>query len=103
MRDDAYIAQAKAKLADQIARFDKRVEGRTFLVGDRLSRADIMVASMLSIGVLPKEHPFDWPELGDDPELLQVFGQFQDSATSAWVRRIYRDHRNARTMPRMAA
>jgi glutathione S-transferase len=102
VRDDAYIAQAKAQLADQIARFDKRVEGRTFLVGDRLSRADIMVASMLSIGVLPEEHPFDWPELGDDPELLEVFDQFQASATFAWVRRIYRDHRNGGIMAQAA-
>ena len=53
-----------------------------------------MVASMLSIGVLPEEHPFDWPDLGDDQELLDVFAQFRDSATFAWARRIYRDHRN---------
>jgi len=103
VRDDAYVASAKAKLADEIARFDERVAGRTFLIGDRLSRADIMVASMLSIGVLPKEHPFDWPELGDDEELLEVFGRFRESATFDWVRRIYRDHRNVGKAARVAA
>ena len=94
VRDDGYVAQAKAKLGEQIARFDERVAGREFLLGDRLSRADIMVASMLSIGVLPKEHPFEWPELGDDEALLEVLDKFRDSATFEWVRRIYRDHRN---------
>jgi len=103
VRDDAYIAQSRAKLAEQIARFDKRVKGREFLVGDRLSRADIMVASMLSIGVLPDEHPFDWPQLEDDPELLDVFNQFRDSATFNWARRIYRNHRGASSEIKAAA
>lgn len=94
VRNDDYIADAKRKLAAQIERFDGLVKDRTFLVGDRLSRADIMVASMLSIGVLPEEHPFDWPDLGEDQELLGVFAEFRDSATFAWARRIYRDHRN---------
>jgi glutathione S-transferase len=103
VRDDAYIAQSRAKLAEQISRFDERVKGREFLIGDRLSRADIMVASMLSIGVLPEEHPFEWPQLEDDPELLGVFEQFRDSATFDWVRRIYRDHRGATSEIRAAA
>ncbi len=102
VRDDDYIAQAKATLDAEIARFDKIVQGRTFPVGARLSRADIMVAAMFSLAVLPQEHPCDWLEMVEDEELDDLFNLYQESPSFAWTRRIYRDFRNSQPIAQAA-
>jgi len=58
-----YIVKAKEKFDVEITKLNTMLAGREFLVGDSLSRADIMVASLLSVGVLPDEHTSDWPEV----------------------------------------
>ena len=91
-----YIEKAKSRFDHEVDRLDEMIAGRKFLIGDRLTRADIMVASMLSIGVLPKEHATDWPEI-TDPELNSFRDQYLDRPIFNWVRQIYTRYRTIPT------
>ena len=88
-----YIVKAKEKFEDEICKLDAMLAGREFLVGDKLSRADIMVASLLSVGVLPKEHTSDWPDI-THPELIEFRAKYIDRPSFAWVRHMYARHRH---------
>jgi len=87
-----YIVKAKEKFDVEITKLNTMLAGREFLVGDSLSRADIMVASLLSVGVLPDEHTSDWPEV-THPELIEFRAQYMDRPTFAWVRHMYARYR----------
>lgn len=69
-----------------------RLKMKKYLVGQRFSRADLSVASMLSLLVLPSEHPFPWREI-PDPQLRMIFDEYDSHPVSEWARNIYRDHR----------
>ena len=88
-----YIAKAKVKFEDEISRLDDHVAGRAYLIGERMSRADVMVASMLSIGLLPEEHSCDWPEV-TDARLNEFRDRYIDRPSFQWAARLYRDERN---------
>ena len=89
-----YIVKAKEKFDVEITKLNKMLAGREFLVGDSLSRADIMVASLLSVGVLPDEHTSDWPDV-THPELIEFREKYTDSPAFSWVRHMYATHRHA--------
>lgn len=88
-----YIAKAKVRFEEEITRLDAMIEGREFLVADRLSRADIMVASMLSISVLPDEHSCDWPVVTDH-NLSAFRDQYLDRPAFKWAQKMYAQHRH---------
>lgn len=87
-RSGDYIETAKSRFDQELAKLDHRVDGCRFLVGDRLSRADITVASMLSICLFPPEHTADWPVI-TDPELNRFRNKYLQRPVFRWARRIY--------------
>lgn len=67
-------------------------DGRTYLVGERFSRADIAVASLLSPLALPPEHPV-YNNLSHPPRLAQQVAEWRDRRSLQWTRRMYAMHR----------
>lgn len=71
---------------------DLLADGRAYLVGDRFSRADIAVASLLSPLVLPKEHP-TYSSLAHPPRLAATVAAWDERPSLRWVRDVYAKHR----------
>ena len=67
-------------------------DGRSYLVGDRFSRADIAVASILAPLVLPAEHPV-YAELQHPPRMTQELSPWEQRPSFKWVREMYAKHR----------
>jgi glutathione S-transferase len=88
----AKVEMARLEFDVAMDELEKRLEGKHYLVGNQFTRADLTVASMLSLLVLPPEHPFKWQEI-PDPHIQTIFDDYQDHPVSQWVRKMYRDHR----------
>lgn len=71
---------------------DILADGRSFLLGDRLSRVDITAASLLAPLALPMEHP-TYGALAVPPRARADLASWADRPSVAWVRKIYREHR----------
>ena len=67
-------------------------DGRNFLVGDQLSRADIAAASLLALVASPKEHP-TYARLRLPPRLAAEVANWESRPSIKWVRAIYREYR----------
>ena len=67
-------------------------DGRQYLVGDRFSRADLAVSSLLSPLLLPAEHP-TYSGLQLPPRLASTVAEWQQRPALCWVRDIYAKHR----------
>ena len=67
-------------------------DGRSFLVGDRLSRADLTAASLLAPLALPEEHP-TYGALEVPPLARADLGRWANRPILSWVRDIYREYR----------
>lgn len=88
----ARVEQARREFDAAMDDIESMLEGRQYLVGGRFTRADLAVASMLSLLVMPLEHPFPWREI-PDPEMRGFYDEYRDHPVSEWVRKIYRGHR----------
>lgn len=75
---------------------DRRLaDGRNYLVGDRLTLADIALATAAFPVVLPPESQSPIPEWRDMPSELQtLITEMQATRTGQFVLEIYRRHRN---------
>jgi glutathione S-transferase len=67
-------------------------DGRSFLVGDRLSRADITAASLLAPVAMPSEHP-TYGILEVPPRARADQTHWAARPSIRWVNTIYREHR----------
>lgn len=67
-------------------------DGRQYLVGDRFSRADIAVASLLSPLALPPEHPV-YRNISHPPGLAKDIAGWAHRPALNWVCRMYTQHR----------
>jgi glutathione S-transferase len=67
-------------------------DGRTYLTGNILTRADITAASLLAPLVTPPEHPV-YNTLPLPPELAATIQSWQNRPALQWVRRVYKEHR----------
>jgi glutathione S-transferase len=67
-------------------------DGRSFLVGDRLSRADITAAGLLAPLAIPDEHP-TYGSIEMPPLARADLATWRDRPAVAWVREIYHAHR----------
>ncbi len=88
----AQVEQARRDLDAAMGEMAKRLEGQQYLVGAEFSRADLSVASMLSLLVMPPEHPFPWQDI-PDPQTRAIYDQYRDHPVAEWVRKMYREHR----------
>lgn len=94
VKSDAEVEQAKAQFEIEMAKTEKKLSQRRYLVGEQFSRADLSVASMLSLLVMPDEHPFPWRAIPiPDPQTQAFYDAYQDHPVCEWVREVYREHR----------
>ena len=89
---DAKVEQAKREFDVAMGAIEKTLSRRRYLVGEQFTRADLSVASMLSLLVMPPEHPFPWKEI-PDPKARTFCDEYRDHPVYEWVRKMYRDHR----------
>ncbi|MCP6761436.1 MAG: glutathione S-transferase [Fischerella sp. CENA71] len=67
-------------------------DGRTYLVGDKFSAADLTFATLAAPAVLPPEHPMQgvsYKEL--PPKLISKIKEFRKTPAGKFVLRLYRD------------
>lgn len=67
-------------------------DGRHFLVGEQLSRADVAAASLLAPLAAPKEHP-TYTDLKLPPRLATDLANWENRPSINWVRDIYAQYR----------
>jgi glutathione S-transferase len=89
---DAIVAQARHDFDDAMDEMRQRLDGQNYLFDGQFSRADISVASMLSLLVMPPEHPFPWLEI-PDTRMKEFYEMYREHPVSEWVRTLYRNHR----------
>ena len=86
------VARARREFDVAMSEIEQTLMQRKYLVGERFTRADLSVASMLSLLVMPAEHPFPWREI-PDPKTRIFLDEYRDHPVSDWVRKMYQDHR----------
>ena len=89
---DAFVDGARRNFDLAMNELEQRLSQQEYLVTDQFTRTDLSVASMLSLIVVPREHPLPWGEL-PDPKAKAFLDQYRDHRVSDWVRKMYRDHR----------
>lgn len=90
------VARSKEIVARTIADLETRLDGRSYLFGDQLSRADITAAAFLAPLFGPPEHACRWSEVRAAlPGWNGWAAGFDGSPIESWVRRLYREHRAA--------
>lgn len=67
-------------------------DGRSYLVGDSFSRADIAVASILAPLALPSAHPV-YCRLEHPPRMAQELSNWENRPSLKWVHNVYAKHR----------
>jgi glutathione S-transferase len=87
------VARAEKTIAETLSWLDERVShGGRFLVGDRLTVADITAASLLAPFASPDEHPvYSTPSF--QASIASARSRFDAPRVFDWVRDIYRNHR----------
>jgi hypothetical protein len=92
----AKVERSMREFERALAEIGQRLDGERYLVGDRFTRADLSVAAMLSLLVMPPEHPF--PSIAiPDSEAGAFYDAYRDQPVCGWVREMYRMHRRAVT------
>lgn len=86
-------AESRAKLENELDRLDRQLsDGRPYMTGDRFSRADICVASLLALfsgtEQMPHFHNFPAPKA-----LAGILAGWHERPVMKWVRKIYRTER----------
>ncbi len=67
-------------------------DGRSYLVGDAFSRADMTAASLLAPLAVPPQHP-TYADLTMPPKLAADLAEWEGRPSLTWVREIYARHR----------
>lgn len=88
------VQQSRKRIGELLDELDARVaDGRTYLVGDRLSAADITAAALLAPLFGPDEHEIYSRE--DFRETLRpLVSDWMSRPGAQWVRALYRTHRH---------
>lgn len=87
-----HVEQGKREFESAMNEIENILKHRHYLVGEKFSRADVSVASMLSMLVMPAQQPFPWKEI-PDPETKTYYEEFHDHPVTDWVRKMYQEHR----------
>ena len=91
-RDNA--ARDEERMHAVFERVDELLSGRSYLVGDRFSRADLTLAALAAPLWRPEQHPTRWPP--DEmypPEVIALGARFANTRTHEHVMRLYREQR----------
>jgi glutathione S-transferase len=96
----AEVERDRRRLDVLFARLDRELSGRSYLVGDRFSRADLTLAALAAPLFRPAGHPRTWADDAEYPRgWLDAVRPWADSLTAQRVRELYRLHRPARIEP----
>ena len=88
------LPEARAELEAALDFCDSLLgDQRRFLVGDRLTRADISLASLISPIARPPEHPV-YPHTPSSKVTAQLNAAYGDRPSVRWTTQIYRDFRS---------
>jgi glutathione S-transferase len=87
------VAEAQDRFVSTMDKLDAQLAQAPYFGGDRPSRLDITVASLLAPVCQPKEHRVRWPST--PPELQDFEGRLKGRPTWDHVLRMYREHRRA--------
>jgi glutathione S-transferase len=89
----ADIPDARATVEREVDALDTTLgDGRRFLAGGHLTRADIATASLLAPLALPRRHPV-YRELAPWTAYRQIVERYRDRACVRWTTQIYDDCR----------
>jgi glutathione S-transferase len=86
------VAKAKVLFREAMDATDQALAGSPYLLGNRLSRLDVTVASLLAPMCRPPEHVLRWPAVFPE-ELAEFVAEFEGRPTYDFVIRMYREHR----------
>jgi glutathione S-transferase len=87
------VEQGLAEMMRSLDHWDAILLPGKFLVGDRFSRADLSLASMLYFAGLPTEFESPWPRATPTSAVEALLQSLADRPTILWVESIYRSHR----------
>lgn len=92
---EAAARRAEQRIGQEVAWLEARLtDGRTYLVGEHLTVADITAASLLAPIACPPEHPvYGDPDFRD--AMKDATAPWRNSAGMAWVRAMYQHRRGA--------
>ena len=87
------LPEARNEFERGLDQFDALLaDGRRFLIGDRFTRADIALASLISPVAHPAQHPV-YPVLPDASVMRQLNAAYGQRPAVRWATAIYRDFR----------
>lgn len=86
------IEEAKDLFRRTFDETDALLAKSPYLLGDRMTRVDVSVASLLAPLCRPPEHELDWPAM-TPPPLDAYLREFEGRPTFDYVLRMYREHR----------
>lgn len=87
------VEEGLAAMSRSLDYWDAILMPGKFLVGDRFTRADLSLASMLYFVGLPTEFESPWPKTPPTPESQELLESLADRPTLRWVESLYRTHR----------
>ena len=87
-------ASAKSELLDAIEEFDKRLDGRAYLLGDSFTRVDLTFAALFAFMVMPENYPVPWPQKFNSLSIKNWFDQRSSSRSYQHVVAMYAKHRD---------
>ena len=94
VKSDEKVANAQLDFDEALDEVGVILRQQPYLLGDSFTRADLSVASMLSLLVLPKEHPFPWDErIIPDANIRDLHERYLEHPVAKWALEIYRKHR----------
>lgn len=94
VKSDEKVAEAQLEFDEALDEVGVIIRKQPYLLGDTFTRADLSVASMLSLLVLPKEHPFPWGErVIPDADIKALHESYLDHPVAKWALDIYQKHR----------
>lgn len=87
--------RSRKKIDEVFAEVEKRLaDGRTFLVGDSLSAADITFASLAAVVLLPEQYAATLPRLEELTSTAQIhIRAWRERPAGQFALRMFRDHR----------
>ncbi len=88
----ALLSEVEAQLGAELDWFDRRVDGRRHLVGDRLGRADITAASLLAPLARPRACPL-YRQVTLPSKIEETLMTWSARPALQWVQRLYAEHR----------
>jgi glutathione S-transferase len=89
---DSSVAHSRREFEIAMSEIENALKQNQYLVGNTFSRADLSVASMLSMLVMPSQHPFPWIDI-PDAETRTYYEEYDDHPVTHWVKTMYQNHR----------